>query len=238
MEIKIVLKRILIGLTVIAGANFIAAVSAKATTLTSVDTGWYDSTGFHDPLNPNYIVGSSTDGDRPGVGFRNFGIFDLSGVSEPISRAKLRAFLPVRGFLSPDSTETWELHEVTTNTNVLTALGSGLSVYSDLADGPSYGSQVVTDSNEGSFIEVTLNSDALVSLNSASGLWAVGGICVACDTADEYIFGFSGLGESFTGIRGVDKWVLQVPEPVTTLGSFLLLGIYSVLKRKSLSTIK
>jgi hypothetical protein len=229
MEIKIVLKRILLGLTIVSGVNFIAAASAKATTLTSVDTGWYDSTGFHDPLNPNYIVGSSTDGDRPRVGFRNFGIFDLSGVSEPISRARLRVFLPFDGFLSPDTTETWELHEVTTNVEVLTAGTSGLSAYSDLADGPSYGSQAVTNSEEETFIEVTLNSDALLSLNSASGLWAVGGICVACDTADEYIFGFSNNGE---------QWVLQVPEPTTILGSFLLLGIYGVLKRKPLSTAK
>jgi large repetitive protein len=229
MEIAIVLKKILLGLTIVSGVNFIAAASAQAITITSVDTGWYDSTGGHGTENTNYFAGSdSTTSDPPVVGLRNFGVFDLTGISEPISRGRLRAFLPFDGFLSPDTTETWELHEVTTNVEVLTAGTGGLSAYSDLADGPSYGSQAVTNSDEGTFIEVTLNSDALLSLNSASGLWAVGGICVACDTADEYIFGFSGS----------DQWVLQVPEPTTILGSFLLLGIYGVLKRKSLFTAK
>jgi hypothetical protein len=35
----------------------IICASANAATLTALDRGWYDNTGFHDPTNDNYIVG-------------------------------------------------------------------------------------------------------------------------------------------------------------------------------------
>src|SRR6188474_865495 len=80
--------------------------SARAQTVVipHTDRGWYDNTGFHNPSNPNYVVGGDSFGH-----YHNFFVFDLSGVTQPIASAKLMLFVPSAlagpGYNSPDESE-------------------------------------------------------------------------------------------------------------------------------------
>src|SRR5947207_11973228 len=84
--------------------------TAQTVTISHTDRGWYNNTGFHNPSNPNYVVG----GD-----YNNFFVFDLSGVTQPIASAKLALYVPSAlagpGYSSPDPSENYELHDVTTS---------------------------------------------------------------------------------------------------------------------------
>ena len=62
-------------------------MAAGAVTLNAVDSGWYNDAGFHDATNQNYIAGLCS--DCGGAVFRNFFVFDLTGVG-PVSSATLR----------------------------------------------------------------------------------------------------------------------------------------------------
>ena len=63
---------------------------AATITLDAVDNGQYQNNGSHIPTNPNYVAIA----DNLGTAFRNFFVFDLSGVSDPIIGATLRLYNP------------------------------------------------------------------------------------------------------------------------------------------------
>lgn len=161
------------------------------TTLFAVDTGWYDMTGFHDPVNVNYLVG-----DFSGVNYHNFSVFDLSSIKLDILSANLMLFNiaapPIDGFGSPDPFETYALYDVTTDLAVLLDGTGGVGAYDDLADGIFYGSVDVTSADNGAFVKVELNSDAIAALNSARGLFAFGGTITTLSDPDVNEFVFAG----------------------------------------------
>jgi Ca2+-binding RTX toxin-like protein len=160
--------------------------SVEATTINFTDSGWYDSTGFHGPTNQNYITGKTN---------RNFFIFDLSAVSEPINGAHLRLSMPVGGYNSPDATETYTLFDVSTPVATLQAGGSGLlSVYDDLGTGTALGSLEVSRDNVTAVVSVVLNAAGVAALNAAAGgQFAIGGAVTTPDgPLTQSVFGFSG----------------------------------------------
>src|SRR5262249_38109804 len=67
-------------------------VGAGSNTLTLdwTDSGWWDSTGAHTSTNKNYIVGQSGAPRQ----FRDFFVFDLTSVTQPITGAELRVYNP------------------------------------------------------------------------------------------------------------------------------------------------
>ncbi len=140
------------------------------------DTGWYDAAGFHNPSNVNYVVG-----DALGTNFHNFSVFDLSSITAPIVSARLLLFNGASppntadGYISPDPFETYAFFDVTTDIGVLTGGTGGVGAYDDLGGGTFYGSYDVSSADNGAFVIVDLNSDAIAALNSAGGKFAFGG---------------------------------------------------------------
>jgi hypothetical protein len=160
-------------------------------TLNAVDTGWYSSTGFHNPTNPNYIVGDGTNPLYPL--YRNWFTFNLPTLTAPIISAQLK--VNTFDYNSLQTSETYELRDVTTAVPTLTAGGSGLTgIYADLGDGAIYGSRDYSNGDDNQIRTIDLNAAAISALTTKSGqAFALGGLLTTLDTIDniEYVFGFS-----------------------------------------------
>ncbi|ARI80598.1 S8 family serine peptidase [Microcystis aeruginosa] len=184
-------------------------------TLNAADTGWYDSTGFHGPTNTNYAAGDSNIAD--GKLYRNWFTFNLPTLTAPIISAQLR--VNTYDYDSPQTTETYQLRDVTTAVPTLTAGGSGkTAIYADLGDGAIYGSRTYTNADDNQFRTIDLNAAAISALTAKSGqAFALGGLLTTLDTIDnsEYVFGFS------NGNVGNVQLILNTgtATPVVTLAS-------------------
>ncbi len=170
-----------------------AAPSAAATvTLDAVDSGFYNANGVHTPSNENYITGLFS-----GLEDRSFFLFDLSGVNGTIRSATLRLFNPevsqfLHGYVSPDPTETLNIYDVTTSAAAITGNTAGVAGFKDLGSGTLYGTRVVSAGDNGTVVEIALNSAALADLNAASGQFLFGGaLGTLVGPSDQYVFGFS-----------------------------------------------
>lgn len=180
--------------------TFVSAMAisplASSVTIQAVDTGFYrdsfsnqhySAPADHDPDNINYLVGVN------GREYRNFAVFDLAGVSN-ITTATLRMFLKDdsitsrNGYSSPDSFETYTLWDVGTNVASLLGGTSPQSTFDDLGSGTMFGSVDVSASDNGTYVEVVLNADAITSMINSTGLWAIGGAVSTADSISEYLF--------------------------------------------------
>src|SRR6266480_4071408 len=141
--------------------------TAQTVVIPHTDRGQYSNTGFHNPSNPNYVVG----GDSFSSVYNNFFVFDLSGVTQPIASAKLALYVPSAlagpGYNSPDASENYELHDVTTSIATLVAGTGGVPAHTDLGSGVVYGNRTMTAADMGNVIEVTLNAAAITDLDAA-----------------------------------------------------------------------
>lgn len=207
-------------------------VSAQTVVINYTDSGWYLPTGLHRPSNINYIVG---DNRGPSCNdcsndVRNFFVFNLSSVSQPIESAKLALYIyklipntgTDDGYKSGDPSENYELHDVVTSLSSLIAGTGGVAAHNDLGTGVVYGSRTMTAADIGSVVEITLNSNAIFALNATHGLFGIGGSITTLDSLpnDEYTFGHS----HENGIPRPELRLTLVPEPST----LLLLGIAAI----------
>jgi len=206
-------------------------VSAQMLEINWTDRGWYNESVFHDPTNTNYGVG---DGRGPNCtascfdDFRNFFVFDLSGITQPIGSAKLA--LSLRAFGSVHASETYELHDVTTSITSLRNGTGGVAPHSDLGSGTVYGGRSITPADAFTVVELTLNSSAIAALNSNHGLFAIGGAITTLDgiANHEVLFGNTGGSSDTTRLR-----LTLVPEPSSLF--LLLTAIFATLTRKTRS---
>jgi murein DD-endopeptidase MepM/ murein hydrolase activator NlpD len=164
----------------------------QSTTLNATDTGWYDSTGFHDATNKNYWVSQSG-----GTQYRDYAVFNLSGVSQPITAATLNLFNPSDGYNSPLSSDTYSLFDVSTPIATLQGSHTGqVGIFNDLGTGNSYGSQPVTyvsDNEIGQIVSTTLNATGVSALNSSlGGPFAFGGALTSLQGNNQNLFGDTG----------------------------------------------
>jgi len=147
--------------------------------LIPVDWGNYDQEGYGG-CSSSYLVGDIA---SSGVSeYRNFFIFDLSSVEGVIDFAVLRVYNPglatdgYDGYISPDPTETWVVYDVVSDLTDLCEGGSGLTdFFADLGSGSYYGSRVVSAADNGTDVELTLVTDALLAMEAADGLFGLGG---------------------------------------------------------------
>ncbi|WP_308411364.1 Calx-beta domain-containing protein, partial [Cylindrospermopsis raciborskii] len=165
--------------------------TSSTITLNATDTGWYDSTGYHDPSNTNYLVGDSQLSDAKL--YRNWFSFNLPTLNAPIVSAQLK--LKTFDYESLHTNETYELREVTTSIPILIAGGSGkTAIYTDLGDGTVYGSRVYTNADDNLHRTIDLNGAAISALTAKIGqAFALGGLVTSLDGIDntERVFGFS-----------------------------------------------
>ena len=210
----------------------ILAGTSQATTITlnTIDRGWYDETGLHLPFIVNYIAGTDfveTDsGPVPGPVHRNFLLFDLTGIGT-ILGAQLRLFNPGEepflGYISADPSETYAVFDVSTDIPSLVNGSGGVSAFGDLGAGTMYGSVATSAADNGTFVEIPLNSDALTALNGAAGLFAFGGAATTLNSGGEreFVFGFTNF---FDAADGNTQLVLDTVNPIPEPSTLLLLG--------------
>jgi hypothetical protein len=212
-----------------------AAVSHAATiTLDQSGYGTYRNDGFNNYNNASIVAGfciaaAGCAGDNTAGTFRDFFVFDLSGITDTITAAKLRIFNDDGGYQGArNSMNTYTLFDVTSDIDKVTtshAAGSdeGKGIYNDLGTGTTYGSRIVSAgaSLNNAVVEILVNSDGVAALDAATGKFAFGGAITT----------LSGTETVNTGMffhspqNGVKQLVLttapNAPEPST----MVLLGI-------------
>ncbi len=160
--------------------------------------GWIDDTGAGNGGSGNYIVGNcavsgcnGTDGE-----YRDYFVFDLSGVSGPITSASLSLGNGSTGFNgSPATYTSWD---VTTSVGELET--GSLAAYADLGSGAQYASTAVGFSDNGTQVGITLDGAALSALNAAEGgSFTIGGALNGGSVPEPQAWilmlaGFGGLG--------------------------------------------
>jgi hypothetical protein len=173
-----------------------SAALAGSILVNATDSGWYNSTGYHDPANTNYATGDLDNN----VEYRSFYVFSiptsLTNSNHTLLSAELRLYNPSNGYTSPNSSEEFNATIVSTNVATLRAGGSGLTgIFNDLGVGGGvYAQRVISSSEVGRLITVDLGSTANSSILSRAGLeFAVGGASDTLGVAnnEETVFGYS-----------------------------------------------
>lgn len=153
-------------------------MNGGAFTLTATDSGWYFQSGYHDPVNNNYIVGDCTSCSRSGS-YNDYFVFNLASTLPTITSAVLdigNGNGYVAGILS-----TYSLFDVSAPVSSLDVArndgdATGLSIFNDFESGTLFGSRSITSVVQNSQVPTTLNAAAIASLNAARGQsWAIGG---------------------------------------------------------------
>jgi hypothetical protein len=163
-------------------------------------------------------------------------VFDLTALTSEITSASLLLYNPdnalpaLKGYVSPDPTETYRLHQVDTAIATLTASNvgaAGMQIFDDLGTGTVFGERVVSAADNGTTVAIALNADGIAALNAArGGLFAVGGaISTIGSPGAEYVFGFS-VAIGNPDLRQLEFETTSVPEPtmVVLLGSAAVLA--------------
>lgn len=153
--------------------------------LTATARGWYQSNGVANGSSSgnNYIAGVCGSSDECGgsdVPLRNWFLFDLEGITFPVTSATLSLYVPSpNGYISPNPSITYTTYDVETAPATVVA-GGGIPVYDDLGSGIAFGSVVATNASEGTDLLISLNAAALASINEfRGGDWVIGGAVAA-----------------------------------------------------------
>ncbi|MBX9581571.1 MAG: hypothetical protein K2X87_14820 [Gemmataceae bacterium] len=214
-------------------AALAVAAPAPAATLNTFERGWYDSTGFHDPANDNYISGQLS-----GTEYHDFFVFDLTGVSGPLTSASVTAFNPDFNNDSGGGPLTFTLYDYTGSITDLINGTGGVAAFADLGSGTALGSVVVSDADDGAFVTVSLNAAGLAYLNAnLGGEVAIGGALAPLDFVGfQYVYGFSGSGDPADGNTFLTfDTGAAVPAPaglVLLAAAAPVLGLRRALRRK------
>lgn len=179
-------------------------VHAGTITIDWTDSGFYDTSGYH--TSGNYIASEY-------YGFRNFFVFDLTGITEEVISATLTLN---SGRVTGGGT--YGLREVTTDINILRNGGGGSDAYNDIGDGDNYGEIEIASGYNYRLLDIQLESASIDDINDSLGaLFALGG---SFNAPFGWAFGASNAG--FT--RQLTLETAPVPEPATMflLGSGLV----------------
>jgi hypothetical protein len=217
---------------------------ANAQTLNAIDRGWFNSIEERSMGGdrPNYIAGSIE-----GVEFRNYFVFDLTGINSMITDATLNLFSPEFGFNSPFDPETYLLTD-TAPTTPADLMGNDVgSIFDTLGTNTFFGSTQVGSANAGQSVSISLNAAGLSYLNANLGQKvAFGGRLSLFEesapgfgpAADRWAFGQShGPGNPTTlTLRQSPNLTPEVPGIVQVIPVLLAVGAMALYKRRKTAT--
>ncbi len=122
--------------------------------------GAYAADGTHSSTNTNYIVEGA--GDALGQAYNNFFVFDLAGITAPITSASLTLFS------YDDSTSfTYQVGSFTGNTKSLLNGTGGTKAYQALGKGTVFGVLKITSEDSNQFVTLNLNQKFINAINEA-----------------------------------------------------------------------
>lgn len=217
-------QSVVIGCFVVAVQMCISAAAAGPQTIQPFNTGWYshDPSGYlHQPANTNFIVGHSDGESRE---YRNFFVFDLSTIHEPIVSATFQADLTYYGAsVTTGNVGTWNLYDVTTGILSLNNATTPGTTFDDLGTGQSFGVLKYTRGDNSRTVTVNLNSAAIASMNaSGGGDWAFGGRVDDLGSGDDILFNGSDLSNSNP------RLLINIPEPASFVAAFVAVSALSL----------
>jgi hypothetical protein len=155
-----------------------------ADSLSATDSGWYAANGLNANGDvsgfENYAVGYDNGDFNPGQILRDFFVFDLSSVSGDITAATLDLYVPASGtdagpgYQSNNSSEEYLLTGTDSAISDLTGSygagdATGQSIYDTLGTGTTYADVSIVPGDQGTTIDISLNSDGLAYLNANEG---------------------------------------------------------------------
>lgn len=198
-----------------------ASLPVNAQIINSSDTGWYNSSGFHDSANKNYIAGENT--------YNDYFVFDLTNVNAPISSATFSAVNPIVGFQG--SHDTFTLHKVNTSISTLEASHSAaVGIHNDLGSGTVFGSVSVSSADNGTNVTVHLDNAAINYINANLGSSiAFGG---TLGTTSDYVFGFTNTQAVNQGTLTLTPAATPEPGSIAMLVGMSLSGAGFLIRRR------
>lgn len=169
----------------------------------SFDRGWYFDDGTHNSANNNYFVQGflAYYGGYYWEEYRNWFVFSIPSSLGLIQSATFRIY-STSSLYSDTGSEVYQLHEVTNTVSRLRGGGTGLvDVFSDLGDGPAYGSRTIFPSETNQFLTIPLNGAAITAITARKGSSiAVGGRLTTYSSSSSYGGNRgSAFGDSHTG---------------------------------------
>lgn len=229
-------------LLLLTAVSIVFSGGAQATTtLHAIKGGWFSNAGEHVEANSNYAVGGGIDGFIR----NNYFLFDMSGMSSPISSATLRVYNPSApaspgfpfGYTSADPSETYALFDVATAFFTNNPPGgarvagygtgslSGQGIFNDLGSGQSFGSTAVSLADNGRYVEISMNAAGLAALNASGDIFAVGGTITTLDNIVNKESLFASAFLDFPAPYGAQLVISSVPEPSESLLFIAGLGL-------------
>lgn len=219
--------------------------AATVTFQTNIDNsaGNYDSNGTHNDNNSE--IGRYSDGTNL-HDYRNYFMFNISPLAgQIVSSASLRVYNPSGGIFFVNPTETYQLYDVTTQLDTVRFATNSTFIWNDLGNGDQYGSVALSSADNNSWVEITLNANAINAINNPIGelflsatnpspTFALGGILAGGNGG----FAFKNLHAGPFSIYKTElivetvDTVVPIPAALWLFGSGLL-GLIGMARRKA-----
>lgn len=204
--------------------------AANAVVIDSFDSGWYQNSGFTAGVN-NINVGSS---NLSGAVYNNWLAFNLASLAGQTITSATLTFYGGNGVNTSSTDETLGLFDYTGNIDSLISNSqSNVGIFTDLGNGNSYGSAVVSAGPISQF-SITLSQAALADLNAAllnpsDSRFVIGGslLSISGPFANEQLFAIFGPQTALTPAASLNLQAAPaVPEPATW--AMMLIGFGAV----------
>ena len=162
------------------------------TSLSDIASGNYNQNGRHMPKNGFYLAGlcGSSDGclgkDLVSRDFFTFNVSDIPGtvtsatlkLFNPDATVRPRSGLPVApGYISDASSLSYELYQVSASATQVQNSTDSVAIFNDLGSGAVLGGATVSAADDGKFVNINLDQQALAEIN-AGGKFTLGGAVV------------------------------------------------------------
>jgi hypothetical protein len=140
-------------------------LNLNGTSLANTNSGWYwgSIAELSNYATQNYAVAAASEGDVGGIAFDNYFVFNISGLTQPITTASIT--LDSYDVAAPQS---YSLYEFKGSVSDLLSGANSATTFSQLGVGPVVGSFAYVPSDSNLFKTITLSSTFVADINAAS----------------------------------------------------------------------